>query len=108
MATVVDAATTLVLTVNDALLAPAATVTLEGTLAAIVLPLDRVTCAPPAGAGSLKDTVPVEESPPVTLVGFSASEERETDAGTEDSSNSKIAGLGSFCETATNFEAEII
>jgi hypothetical protein len=53
-------------------------------------------------------TVPVEEFPPVTLVGFSASEERETDAGTEDDSKSKTAGLGSFGETATNFEGEII
>jgi len=34
---VVDAVTALVLTVNDALVAPAATVTLEGTLAAAVL-----------------------------------------------------------------------
>ena len=104
----VDAATTPVLTVNDALVAPAATVTLEGTLAAVVLLLESATCAPPAGAGSRNVTVPVEEFPPVTLVGFRASEERETDAGTEDSSNSKIAGLGSFCETATNFVEEII
>ena len=104
----VDAATALVLTVKDALLAPAATVTLEGTPAAVALLLDRLICAPPAGAGPLIVTVPVEDCPPVTLVGFSASEERETDAGTEDSPNSKIAGLGSFCETATNFEAEII
>jgi hypothetical protein len=37
MVTVVDAATVLVLTVNVALVAPAATVTLEGTLAAVVL-----------------------------------------------------------------------
>jgi hypothetical protein len=108
MVTVVDAATTLVLTMNDALVAPAAIVTLEGTLAAVVLLLESATCAPPAGAGSLNFTVPVEEFPLVTLVGFSTSEERETDTGTEESSNSKIAGLGSFCETATNFVEEII
>jgi hypothetical protein len=108
MVTVVDAATTLVLVLNAALVAPAAIVTLEGTLAAVVLLLESVTCAPPAGAGPLRVSVPVEEFPPVTLVGFSESEERETDAGTEDCSNSKIAGLGSFCETATNFEGEII
>ena len=106
--TVVDAATVLVLTVNIALVAPAATVTLAGTLAAAVLLLDRVTCAPPVGAGPLSVTVPVDEFPPITLVGFSESEERETDAGTEDWSNSKIAGLGSFCERATNFEPEIM
>ena len=108
MVTEVDAATALVLTVNVALVAPAATVTLEGTLAAVVLLLERVTCAPPVGAGPLSVTVPVEEFPPVTLVGFSESEERERDAGTEDSSKSQTAGLGSFSGTATNFEPEII
>jgi hypothetical protein len=107
MVTVVDAATALVLTVNVALVAPAATVTLEGTLAAPVLLLESATCAPPAGAASLKVTVPVEEFPPVTLVGFSEIEERETaTGGVEDSSKSNTAGLGSFSETATNFEAE--
>ena len=107
--TVVDAATALVLTVNVALVAPAATVTLDGTLAAVVLLLESVTSAPPDGAAPLSVTVPVEEFPPATLVGFSESEERAADAGAEeDSSKSRIAGFGSFCETATNFEAEII
>jgi len=105
---VVDAATALVLTVNDALVAPAATVTLAGTLAAVVLLLESATCAPPVGAGPLSVTVPVEEFPPVTLVGFNESEEREREAGTEESSKSQIAGLGSFSGTATNFEGEII
>jgi len=73
---VVDAATALVPTVNVALVAPAATVTLEGTLAAAVLPLESATCAPPDGAAPLNVTVPVEEFPPVTLVGFSVNEER--------------------------------
>jgi hypothetical protein len=77
MVTVVDAATALVLTVNDTLVAPAATITLEGTLAAAVLLLERMTCAPPAGAGPLSVTVPVEDcTPPTTLVGFSESDER--------------------------------
>src|SRR5207247_438380 len=75
MLTVVDAATALVLTVNVALVAPAATVTLEGTLAAVVLLLESVTTAPPVGAAPLSVTVPVEEFPPVTLVGFSVNEE---------------------------------
>jgi len=98
-----------VLTVNVALLAPAATVTLAGTVAVDVLLLVRVTAAPPAGAGPLSVTVPVEESPPVTVVGFSDSVESVTD-GEEvgDSSKSKTAGFGSFSETATNVEAEII
>ena len=107
MVTVVDAATALVLTVNVALVAPATTVTLDGTLAATVLLLESVTTAPPDGAAPLNVTVPVEEFPPVTLVGFSETEERVTDTGAEeDRSNSKTAGLGSFSETATNFDGE--
>ncbi len=77
MVTGVDAVTALVLTVNVALLAPAATVTLAGTVAVDVLLLDRETATPPLGAGPLSVTVPVEVCPPpVTLVGFSVSEER--------------------------------
>ncbi len=71
-----DAVTALVLTVNVALLAPAAIVTLAGTVAVDVLLLERETVAPPAGADPLSVTVPVEGDPPVTLVGFSVSEER--------------------------------
>jgi len=76
MVTGVDAVTALVLTVNVALLAPAAIVTLAGTVAVDVLLLERETVAPPAGADPLSVTVPVEGDPPVTLVGFSVSEER--------------------------------
>ncbi len=73
----VDAVTALVLTVNVVLLAPAATVTLAGTVAVDVLLLERETAAPPVSAGPLSVTVPVEVcAPPVTLVGFSVSEER--------------------------------
>jgi hypothetical protein len=78
---VVNEATVLVLIVNDAVVAPAATVTLEGTLAAIVLLLESVTTAPPDGAAPLRVTVPVEEFPPITLVGFSVSEESVGDGG---------------------------
>ena len=81
METVVDAATALVLTVKDALVAPAATVTLERTLATVVSLLESVTCAPPVGAGPLSVTVPVEEFPPVTLVGLSVKEERVGEGG---------------------------
>jgi hypothetical protein len=64
-----------VLTGNVAVVAPAGTKTLEGTLAAPLL-LESMTCAPPAGAGALSVTVPVEVCrPPITLVGFSVSEE---------------------------------
>ena len=69
-----DALTALVLTVNVALVAPAAKVTLDGTRAAVVLLLDNATAAPPVGAAPLSVTVPVDEFPPVTLVGFNARE----------------------------------
>src|SRR5260370_42639673 len=68
MVTGVDVVTALVLTVNVALLAPAATVTVAGTVAVDVL-LERETTAPPVGAGPLSVTVPVEGDPPATLVG---------------------------------------
>jgi len=71
----VDEATALVLTTNVALVAPAAIVTLGGMLAAPLL-LESATCAPPVGAAPLNVTVPVEEFPPATLVGFSESDER--------------------------------
>ena len=74
MATV-DAATGLTLIVKVVLSLPAGMVTLAGTLAAALL-LESVTCAPAAGAGPLRVTVPVDDcAPPVTLVGFSVSEE---------------------------------
>src|SRR5438309_7107040 len=77
MVTVVDAVTALVLTVKVVLVAPAGMIALEGTLAAPVLLLESATCAPPAGAGPLSVTVPVEDCiPPTTLVGISESEER--------------------------------
>ena len=72
--TEVEVRTTLVLTVNDAVVAPAATVTLAGVLATAVLLLESATCAPPLGAGPLNVTVPLDEFPPVTLVGLNVSE----------------------------------
>ena len=77
MLTEVEKRTIEVCTVKVALVAPAGTVTLEGTLATAVLLLESVTWAPPAGAGPLRVTVPVEDcKPPTTLVGFSVSDER--------------------------------
>jgi hypothetical protein len=58
-------------TVKFAVVAPAATVTLVGTVAAAVLLLDSVTTIPAAGAAELIVTVPLEELPPVTVVGVS-------------------------------------
>lgn len=69
--------TALVVMVKVAEVAPAATVTFVGTDAIEVLLLDRLTTAPPAGAGPLRVTVPVEEAPPVTLAGFTANDEIE-------------------------------
>ena len=65
-----DAVTAFVVTVKVALVAPAGTVTLAGTVAAAVLLLASVTTIPPLGAGPLRVTVPVEVLPPVTLVGL--------------------------------------
>lgn len=64
-------------TVNVALVAPAGTVTVEGTEAAPLFE-ESATTAPPAGAGPFSVTVPVEDpsGPPTTLVGFRVSEER--------------------------------
>jgi hypothetical protein len=72
----VDMSTKEVLTAKVALVLPAGTVTLEGTLAAPLL-LESITWAPPAGAGPLSVTVPVEDpkGPPTTLFGLNVSEE---------------------------------
>ncbi len=72
----VEMSTIDVLTVKDAALAPAGTITLEGTLAAPLL-LKSATIAPPAGATLVRVTVPVEDSsPPITLEGLSVNEAR--------------------------------
>ena len=60
----------MVVTLNVMLVAPAATVTLAGTVAAVGLVFDRVTTAPPVGAGPFNVTVPIEELPPPTVAGF--------------------------------------
>ena len=70
-----DAVTAVVVAVKVAVVAPESTVTLAGTVATAVLLLERVTRAPPVGAGPLRVTVPVTGFPPVTLAGFRATAE---------------------------------
>ena len=72
----VEAVTTRVVTVKAALVTPAGTVTLAGTVATVVSLLERETMAPAVGAGPLSVTLPMEGDPPLTLVGFSVSEVR--------------------------------
>jgi hypothetical protein len=62
-------ATGVVVTVNVALVAPAATVTLAGTLAETLLSCN-VTTTPPVGAAPVSLTVAVELVPPTTEVGL--------------------------------------
>lgn len=68
----VEVVTDTVLTVNATLVTPAATVTLAGTVATLVLLLDSVTTAPPEAAALVSVAVPCEALPPTTLVGVSA------------------------------------
>lgn len=69
MVALVETETAVVVTANEAVVFPAATVTLAGTDAA-ALPLDRETTIPPAGAGPLSVTAPADGVPPVTVAGF--------------------------------------
>ena len=61
---------------NVLLMEPPAMVTDAGTCATEVLLLLRDTVAPVGGACPLRVRVPVEEEPPVTLLGFNVSEIR--------------------------------
>jgi hypothetical protein len=77
MITAVELDTETVVTANAVLALPPGTVTVAGTVATEVLPLDSDTTAPPAGAGPLSVTVPVELLPPATEDGL---RDRETSA----------------------------
>ena len=70
----VEVVTPLVVTWKLAVVAPAATVTVAGTVAAGLL-LDSVTEAA-AAAAPVRETVPVDAVPPVTVAGFNVTEAR--------------------------------
>ena len=72
----VFAATAVVVTEKVAVVAPAATVTLAGTVAAALLDAS-VTTKPPAGAAADNVTVPVLDAPPATDVGFKETDVRD-------------------------------
>jgi hypothetical protein len=68
--TEVLAVTGVVVIVKVTEVAPAGTLTLDGTCATLVLLLESGTTAPPEGAGPVNFTVPVEEVAPVTVTGL--------------------------------------
>lgn len=78
--TAVEAVTVWVVTAKVALVAPAGTVILAGTVAAVLL-LVNVTTAPPVGAAEVRVAVPWTAVPPVTLDGLSASADSAGAAG---------------------------
>lgn len=81
---VVDVVTVRVVTANVALVAPAATVTLAGTVAAEVLLLDSVTTAPPEGAADVRVAVPCTVAPPVALDGLTLIADNDGGVGVPD------------------------
>lgn len=67
--------TRFVVTVKVAAVAPAATVTLDGTVATAVLLLESWMVTPTGGAVPLRVTVPVDGLPPTTFDGFNFNED---------------------------------
>src|SRR5437762_10932958 len=94
MIATVPTVTVFVATVNLAVVAPAATVTDAGTVAALRLLLVNATTAPPAGAAALSVTVPVLFAPPVSVAGFSVI---EASAGTIFTMKPSFPPAGSGC-----------
>ncbi len=72
MVTAVDDATPVVVMVAGADVEPAGIVTLAGSEATVVFELERVTTAPPVGAGPFSVTVAVELFPPTGFGGLRA------------------------------------
>ena len=74
MVTAVDVVTATVVAWKVMLLVLASTVTLVGTVTALLL-LCNPTVMPPVGAGPVRVTVPVDGLPPTTDVGFTLTAE---------------------------------
>jgi hypothetical protein len=100
--TVEEEVTPLVVAANDALVAPAGTVTLAGTMTTAVLPLESETSAPPLGAGALRVTRPAEGDPPTTVAGVSVRAVRVGPA-----AGSGVTVRESLC-VRPEFEAEMV
>jgi hypothetical protein len=60
---------------------PAGTFTVAGTIALLGLLLNKLTTKPPVGAGAVSVTVPLDATPPRTVVGLSANAESAADVG---------------------------
>jgi len=73
--------TATVVTMKFAELAPAGTSTLAGTFASAAFDESSDTVAPPAGAALVSVTVPVEDTPPTTLVGLSDTDDSAAGVG---------------------------
>src|SRR5689334_16071098 len=86
--------TAVVVAENVALVCPAATVTLAGTVATAVLLLPSSTVAPPVGAAPFSVTVPCELPPPVTLGGVMDTEETASARGPASTSAQVILAFG--------------
>jgi hypothetical protein len=81
-------------TANVRLVDPAGTVTLAGRLPTAVLLLDSDTTAPPPGALDVSVTVPVDPVPPVTLDGFTDTEDSAAGAGAACGVNRRVEEKG--------------
>lgn len=85
----VEAVTDPVVTVNVALVAPDATVTLAGTVATVLLLVSETT-APPVGAAVVSVTLPCDAVPPTTLVGVTESADKDAGGGGADTVNTAL------------------
>jgi ABC-type Na+ efflux pump permease subunit len=92
MVAVAEMVTADVVVVNVAVELPALTVT-EAGVEALALLSDSDTTMPPAGAGPVRVTVPVEEVPPVTLAGLTDTAESATAGGVMVSDEVRVTPL---------------